>query len=300
MTGMATDAFPRMFTGITRWAAERGMPGSEARRRFAQFAILTAVASSPVLQDQVVFKGGNALDFVLLPNRSTYDLDFTLDDPPHDPAVVADLIERNLTTGCRRVATELGMALVVQRVRQQPPGPDRTFVTFAISIGYGLPDQRPLIERARRGVRIAQTIDVEISINEAIGASTRLSLGAGFGEIRISTIEEIVSEKLRALLQQVTRNRQRPQDLLDIAVALRGDTPPDPATVARFLLIKAAAHDVAVSRAAFHDPDLARRTRIGYDDLAATTRVLFIPFDEALADLLAFTDSLAIPETAAG
>lgn len=143
-------------------------------------------------------------------------------------------------------------------------------------------------------------IPVEISINEPICAFADLMLGDDGLVIHVSTIEEIVSEKLRALLQQVTRNRQRPQDLLDIAVALRGDTPPDPATVARFLLIKAAARDVAVARAAFHDPDLARRTRIGYDDLAATTRVLFIPFDEALADLLAFTDSLAIPETAAG
>ncbi len=190
----------------------------------------------------------------------------------------------------------MGMALVVQRVRQNPPGPDRTFVTFAVSIDYALPDQRAVIERARRGVRIAQTIDVDIGINEPICAATSLSLGAGLGKIRISTIEEIVSEKLRALLQQSIRGRERPQDLLDIAVALRGDNPPAPITVARFLLVKAAARDVSASRAAFHDAELARLTQAGYDDLAATTRVLFIPFGEALADVLAFVDALSIPE----
>ncbi len=295
MIGMATDAFPATFSGITRWAKDRGMAAGEARRRYAQFVVLVAVANSPMLGEMVVFKGGNALDFVLQPNRSTLDLDFTLDRADAAPHLLTEEIERRIGSGCRLIAGRMGMALVVQRVRQNPPGPDRTFVTFAVSIGYALPDQRAIIERARRGVRIAQTIDVDISINEPICAATSLSLGAGFGEIRISTIEEIVSEKLRALLQQSIRERERPQDLLDIAVALRGDSPPAPQTVAEFLLVKAAARGVPVSRAAFHDAELARLTRAGYDDLAATTRVLFIPFGEALADVLAFVDVLPIP-----
>lgn len=296
MIGMATEAFPATFAGIAHWAKDRGRPAGEARRRYAQFVVLVAVANSPMLGEIVVFKGGNALDFVLQPNRSTLDLDFTLDRADTAPEVLPEEIGRRIGSGCRLIAARMGMALVVQRVQQNPPGSGRTFVTFAVSIGYALPDQRALIERARRGVRIAQTIDVDISINEPICAATRLSLGAGFGEIRISTIEEIISEKLRALLQQPIRGRERPQDLLDIAVALRGDNPPAPTTVARFLLIKAAARDVPVSRAAFHGAELARLTREGYDDLAATTRVLFIPFEEALADVLAFVDALSIPE----
>lgn len=296
MIGMATDAFPAGFSGITRWAKERDMPAGEARRRYAQFVVLAAVANSPSLGQMVVFKGGNALDFVLQPNRSTLDLDFTLDHGQAGPHILAEEIERRIGSGCRLIAGRMGMALVVQRVRQNPPGLDRTFVTFAVSIGYALPDQQAVIERARRGIRIAQTIDVDISINEPICAVTRLSLGAGFGEIRISTIEEIVSEKLRALLQQPIRKRERPQDLLDIAVALRSDNPPAPTTVAKFLLVKAAARDVPVSRDAFHDPELARLTREGYGDLAATTRILFIPFEEALAEVLAFIDLMQIPE----
>lgn len=296
MIGMATDAFPAGFPGLTRWAKSRGMPANEARRRYAQFVVLAAVANSPSLGEMVVFKGGNALDFVLLPNRSTLDLDFTLDQVPGAPRVLAEEIERRIGSGCRLIAARMSMALVVQRVRQNPPGPDRTFVTFAVNVGYALPDQPAVIERARRGVRIAQTIDVDISINEPICATTHLSLGAGFSEIRISTIEEIVSEKLRALLQQPIRRRERPQDLLDIAVALRSDNPPDPVTVARFLLVKAAARGVPVSRAAFRDAELARLTHEGYDDLAATTRVLFVPFAEALADVLAFVEALPIPE----
>lgn len=244
----------------------------------------------------MVFKGGNALDFVLLPNRSTLDLDFTLDHTPAAPPILAADIERRFGFGCRLIAGRMGMALVVQRVRQNPPGPDRTFVTFAVSVGYALPDQQAVIERARRGGRIAQTIDVDVSINEPICASTYLSLGAGLGTIRISTLEEIVSEKLRALLQQPIRKRERPQDLLDISVVFRSGTPLDPVSVARFLLVKAAARNVPVSRVAFHEPEIARLTHEGYDDLRATTRTLFIPFEEALGILLRFVDTLPIPE----
>ncbi len=296
MTGMATDAFPAAFSGIARWAQGRGMPAGEARRRYAQLVVLAAVAKSPSLGEMVVFKGGNALDFALQPNRSTLDLDFTLDHAPAVPDALASEIERQLRVGCRLIASQMGMALVVQRVRQNPPGPDRTFVTFAVSIGYALPDQRAVIERARRGIRIAETIDLDISINEPVCASTLLLLGPGFGAIRIGTLEEIVSEKLLALLQQPIRRRERPQDLLDVAVALGSEKPPDPATVARFLVIKAAARNVHVSRAAFHEPEVARLTREGYDDLRATTRVLFIPFEQAMDVLLRFVDALPIPD----
>ena len=138
-------------------------------------------------------------------------------------------------------------------------------------------------------------VPVEISINEPICAESTLRIGPDIPLLRISSIEDIVAEKLRALLQQPIRNRQRPQDLLDITVILR-NTPLDPATVGRYLALKGAARDVATTRSAFRDPELTRRTRIGYAELEATTRVLFIPFDEAMADLLTFIDTLPLPD----
>jgi hypothetical protein len=53
---------------------------------------------------------------------------------------------------------------------------------------------------------------------------------------------------------------------------------------------------VPVSRAAFRNPEVERRSRVGYDELAATTRVRFIPFDEAWTELLTFIDEIAIPD----
>ncbi|WP_373047015.1 nucleotidyl transferase AbiEii/AbiGii toxin family protein [Vulgatibacter sp.] len=112
--------------------------------------------------------------------------------------------------------------------------------------------------------------------------------------VRISTREDIVAEKLRALLQQVLRDRYRCQDVLDLAVMLRGGAELDTGKVAKFLLEKAAARDVPVSRTAFHGPELAARARVDYEALESTARHEFIYFDDALARVLEFVDRLGL------
>jgi hypothetical protein len=45
--------------------------------------------------------------------------------------------------------------------------------------------------------------------------------GSRTGTLRIATLEDIVGEKLRAILQQPVRNHSRAQDVFDIAVDLQ-------------------------------------------------------------------------------
>lgn len=61
-------------------------------------------------------------------------------------------------------------------------------------------------------------------------------------------------------------------------------------------MVKAAARDVPVSRAAFRDPDIRARAQQDYGALAATTRVLFIPFDDAFDEVLRLVDLIPIPD----
>jgi predicted nucleotidyltransferase component of viral defense system len=138
-------------------------------------------------------------------------------------------------------------------------------------------------------------IPVEISVNEPICADAVVAIDADHW-LRVSTVEDIAAEKLRALLQQTLRNRTRRQDLLDLAVLLRAMPALDRRRIAEFLNRKAAARAVPVSRAAFHDPELAERARVDYDELRGTTRTVFIPADEALGIVLAFVDTLPIPD----
>lgn len=289
-------AYPASFEEVEEWGRGRGVPASEARRRFAQYAVLRGVASSRLLGRLLVFKGGNALDFVWNPNRSTLDLDFSVDMTERESRDLAEeRLAELLSGGLAASERDLGVRFGVHSVRCQPPGEGKTFVTYTARIGYALPDDQNNRTRLEAGRPSTFVIPVEISVNEPIGADESLSFGGG-RPLRVSTLEDIVAEKLRAFLQQRgdLRNRHRAQDLLDVAFALQRHNL-DRALVSRFLLDKAQARNVPVSKTAFHDQELADRARQGYEGLRATVREDFIPFEEALEAIFGFVQSLDIP-----
>lgn len=290
--------YPSTFPEIGPWCAGNGVTVNEGRVRFAQYAILRAIAYSDRLSRILVFKGGNALDFVWHPNRSTQDLDFSADMSLIDLERVLpnfeDLLQTSIERSLRLVSDQLGIVFAIHSVRQQPPGKGKTFITFELRIGYALPDQFDLLGRMGQGRRSQHVIPVEISLNEPICADEGIEVQATH-RLRVSTLEDIVAEKLRALLQQPIRNRSRRQDLLDVALLVQEHKELDHSRVAEFLCRKSAARNVPVSRAAFHNPELAERAKQDYDDLQPTTRIRFLPYEEALETLLTFTDTLPIP-----
>lgn len=193
-----TDGYPRSVAGLAVWARANRVTVSEARQRFAQYVALCAIASVPALRESLVFKGGNALDFVWQPNRSTLDLDFSLDMAgvrfEADVETVRDLLGR----GLRVVAARFGVALAVNSVRQQPPGEGKTFVTFVARVGYGFPDEPRIIIRMANNEASPHMFPIEISLNEPIGGSTLFTIDENFRQLRVGTLEDIVGEKLRA------------------------------------------------------------------------------------------------------
>lgn len=228
--------YPATFAAIDAWAGANGATVEDRQVRFAQGAVLRAIAGSRVLNRALVFKGGNALDFVWYANRSTQDLDFSADmaalDPTWDLAHIGTYLCDGLSRALVPVAAALDLTMTMQRFGQQPPGnPTKPFIIYGGTVGYALPTHRALAARMRAGSPSPLTIPFDISLNEIICAAEPVML-AGSLPLRVSTAEDIVAEKLRALLQQALRNRTRRQDLLDIAALLRAGVPLDPARVA--------------------------------------------------------------------
>lgn len=207
-----TPSHPRSFGDIRSWAESSGISANEARVRFAQFAVLQSIAAVGPLRDGLVFKGGNALDFVWQLNRSTVDLDFSVDHTSSLAIPDAETLQTLLQRGIPVASSRLGIILAVQRVRPNPRGTGKHFITFEARIGYALPDQARLRQRMAQGEPSPQGIDLDISLNEPIGDARLIQVGPGVN-LRVATVEDIVAEKLRALLQQPIRNRQRRQDL---------------------------------------------------------------------------------------
>lgn len=291
--------YPASFDALRAWAAENNFSLAEARVRFAQHGVLRAIASSRTLSAALVFKGGNALDFIWEANRSTRDLDFSVDMAVLVALLSVDTLRALLAPALEATTRELGIALRIQRIAQQPPGAGKTFITYAVNVGYALPDDARLRQQLADGRPSPLVVPLEISLNEPICAAEPVAIGATH-PLRVSTLEDIVAEKLRALLQQPIRNRTRRQDLLDVAVIARAHPELDRERVGRFLLEKARARSVPVSRAAFRAPNVAERARQDYAALRSTTRRVFLPFEEALADLDALVASLAIPDGVPG
>lgn len=142
------------------------------------------------------------------------------------------------------------LALRVHSVRQNPKGADRSFITYEVPIGYAFPEQERLLLAMRSNKTSSQIVRLDVSLNEAIFAAELYRLDAD-SSIRVSSLEDILAEKLRALLQQPIRNRSRRQNLLDIAVTVTQHRDIDRISFAAFLLRKAAIRNVAVSHFAF-------------------------------------------------
>ena len=288
--------YPRRFDEVGRWAEANEVSLVEARRRFVQFVVLSAIAGNRSLQSSLVFKGGNALDFMWQPNRSTLDLDFSVDHQEIAFAIEEDVIGSLFETSLRMVSQRFTVHTTVHSVKQQPPGPNRTFPTFVVRIGYALPDEPRLRARMDQGRPSANILDVEISINETIGAASTTQLEGSRLPLRIATLEDIVAEKLRALLQQPIRNRERRQDLLDVAVVVRLHESLDRQQVSHYFQAKCNARGIAPSRTMFRNPEILQRASVDYDRLQETTRSVFIPIEEAWELVMQLVDDLTIPE----
>jgi predicted nucleotidyltransferase component of viral defense system len=248
---------------------------------------MQSIAGSKALSDTLVFKGGNALDFVWQPNRSTLDLDFS----SRDPGLTAEQLREFFEPSLQRVSSASGTLYRVQKIGKQPRGEDRSFITFTVSIGYALADDARNQQRIRNGEISKAQIPVEISLNEPICATQEVEMESS-NALQVSTEEDIFAEKLRALLQQIPRNRTRPQDVLDIAVNLSTGNKLRPEVIADYLHRKAAARNVEVSLQRFHDAELWSRAEQDYLALESTTRTLFIPFHSAKEAILAFVETL--------
>ncbi len=285
------SGYPKNFGEIRAWSISSETTVEEGKRRFVQYGILSAVGTSRVLSSVLAFKGGNALDFVWRANRSTFDLDFS----SYTNDLKSEQLRKLFGDALLVVGRSLNVDYKVQAIEPKEISTGKTFVTYAVKIGYALEDESALKRRMATGANSNRVIPVEISLNEPI-CDVKHVPEFGPRGLQVSSLEDIVAEKLRALLQQPIRNRNRRQDLLDVAVVLRSGILLDKKKVAEYLLTKAAARGVSVSRSAFNDPRVKTMASVDFDALRETTRVMFIEREEAWGLVKTFAMSLDIPD----
>lgn len=289
---MEAGSFPTSIAELEDWAKANGVTALEARIRFVQFVVLSSVASSTDLFARLALKGGNALRFIHGNRRSTIDLDFTAEgDFPDDSDAIRELLDSALKASLRRHQVKARC----QSVKRNPKSPAATLPTYAVKVCYQFPTDRYYKNfDERQGY--SEVVDLEISLNDVLCEVFEEKLTASSKPLRVCSLEDILAEKLRALLQQLSRNRNRPQDVYDIASRMKersGEV--DVEKVTRFLVTKSKARGIEPRKSSYDDQVRAFAFQ-NYDAEISSQATAFIPFDEAWAEVLSLVNRLGIPD----
>lgn len=198
--------------------------------RNIRLAVLKALFSEDVLRDDLVLKGGNALELVYqIAPRGSLDLDFSIERDFEDAAMIGTVIERAL----RRDFETLGIRVIDFKFEARPStrrdlpdwwgGHRVEFKLLDAAVAESTSD----IEAQRRrsmpvGANQERKFKIDISAHEHCGAKASVTIG--HYSVFVYTLEMIVAEKLRAICQQMpsypnirgSAKRARARDFYDI------------------------------------------------------------------------------------
>jgi len=292
---MSAHSYPISLGEIADWARAHKTNLHEANTRFMEFVILSCVAANQLLRHKMVLKGGNGLRFAYQSPRSTKDLDFSVENSA-DLSDNKDQLREVLDRALAPTERKFGVKAKCQRVRRNPASPDATRPTYDVAVGYQFPNDRYF--RNFEGRDVSTVIPLEISFFDLVCGTAPLSLrGEKASQMQVGTLEDIIAEKLRSLLQQPIRNRNRPQDVYDIARYHRvSGADLDSAKISDYLKRKSAIRNVTVGKSAF-DSTVRDMAAIDYDQhIQDQAGQHFISFDHAWREVLLLVERLDIPD----
>ncbi|NRP85225.1 hypothetical protein GFPCMMHI_01110 [Ensifer adhaerens] len=202
---------------LSSWVEEAKADPVKYQDRQVTEILLHAIGITASLKNALVLKGGILMSLMHGSYRQTGDVDFTA---IVDPEPYAQELKAILNRALPRAAADLGytdILCAVQRFDYQPRKDgfaDFTAPALKLSIGYALKGTTD-IERLAQG-RSTRIVEVDISFKERVISTSEIVIEEPDVSIQTYRFEEIIAEKLRAILQQVKRNRSRRQDVFDI------------------------------------------------------------------------------------
>lgn len=268
----------------------------------AIYAVLHALSLDAMLHKQFVLKGGNALRLAYKSPRSSVDVDFSSkeafpDQPDEKTQALLKDIEKRFNRTLKEVAPIYNFeTLVIQRTDVQPGNHDpREFPALVINVGYsGLKERDP---------PFSDIVKLEITLNEVVCADEYVLVDSGTTDrinLHVSGLDDIIAEKLRSLLQQVPRDRNRPGDVYDIwFFTTRAGASLSEKNIATYLQ-KKSRDRLGVEKVTlnmFTDGEVRERASVGYDDISSRLPdgKALPPFEEAFDQVIQFVESLDLP-----
>jgi predicted nucleotidyltransferase component of viral defense system len=267
---------------VRAWVdAVRADPTQHRDRQVAEI-VLAAIGLAPNLKNTLILKGGAAMALAFNSIRQTGDIDFSSTMEPHG---LAENIAAELDPLFARVAIQLGYLDLICRVQtiKKLPKPlnfeDHNFPALLVRIGSakrGTKEEQKLVS----GIA-PRVLDLEISFRDQVYSYQELNLiGAGVA-VRAFTMHELIAEKMRALLQQPIRKRNRRQDVYDIAYLIDDHdfSSADKAGILATLIEKCRSRSIEAKPESMDNPEIKQRAQADWETLALEIGDL-PPFEE--------------------
>jgi predicted nucleotidyltransferase component of viral defense system len=290
----STETIPNEIR-LADWVNEAKADPIKYRTRQLTEILLYAIGIGPTLKDDLILKGGALMSLAYDSSRSTSDVDFT---SLSDPEPFSSKLREELDVLLKRASADLGyldLICQVQKIDRRPrkdnfdnANAPALQITIASAIRGGAEEARLVKGNA------SQVLDMEISFREPVVAANELKLAGAQVGIRVYALSELIAEKLRALLQQVVRNRNRRQDVFDIAWLLKKypSEQVDKAAVLHALVIKARARGIVPDNTSLEDPKVVERARADWDSMSLEIAGKLPTFDESFVMVNGFYKSL--------
>lgn len=279
---------------IRAWVESARADPQLYRDRQVTEIVLAAIGLSHSLSQSLVLKGGTLMALAFGSRRVTGDVDFSATVPPDG---FDDLLRDELNAKFHAAAIKLGyldLVCRVQGVKRRPHSDLFENAEFpALELRVGSAERGSKQEAALTEGKASRILFVEVSFRDQVYAFQELNLGEADVALRAFTLDELIAEKLRALLQQPIRNRNRRQDVYDIALLL-DENPMDDAlraTILETMIEKCRSRGIEPTRESIDDPEVAGRARRDWETLRLEVSDL-PPFEQRFAAVREFYCSL--------
>ena len=200
-----------MESNIAEWV--KAAPVDRRLFRQAVHLILHGIGGDEYLRLNMIMKGGMLLGIRYQSSRFTEDIDFSVGHQLQevDQDNFAQLLKNALVVAEDELPYQVTCRLQSLKVQPRSGG---TFPSLKMKVAYS--DQRDSsgMKRLNRG-QSSQVVKIDYSFNEASYQVEELNLD-GEEMIQAYALTDILAEKLRSIIQQVVRNRNRRQDIYDI------------------------------------------------------------------------------------
>ncbi|MDA8454355.1 nucleotidyl transferase AbiEii/AbiGii toxin family protein [Acidovorax sp. GBBC 3334] len=276
---------------IDAWVAQA--PQGQQGFREAVHTILDGIGHSQNLSAKMVMKGGLLLAIRYDSSRYTRDLDFSTRE--RYTAESADAILEELMEGLVSAEDRLPYvtACRLQSHKVQPKGDNKTHHSLALKIGFANRSNAAAMARLEAGTA-PQVVEIDYSFNEAVFEVEVLELDGG-ATIHSYTLNNVLAEKMRSLLQQPIRRRNRRQDVYDIWLLLESGpslAAEELARILEILMASCASKGIVPNIDSMEADAVVSMARTGYQDLASDVAGDLPPFEDAMNRVVALYRTL--------